>query len=366
MLHEQLQWPRSVHPVPPADVPRPYKRGVWLSGLLAALAMGATVAIPALTGAAINAVEGNDGDQLKLLALLIVAAGVARLVLTVLRRIIAGQVSLGVEYDLRNRLYEHLMALELGFFDHNQTGQLMSRATVDLSAVRFFLGYGLVLISQAILTILLAATAMFIIDPGLALVSLCTVPFVIWVAGPLQPPLAARAAGGPAADRGADRGRRGERRRRARRQGVRARGPPARALRHERRARLRAVDDLDAPARVLHAVHRLPAAGRPRGAAVHGRQGRHRRAPEPRRVHGVLRLHDRAARPDAVDRLDPRAVAARDRLRAAHLRAARPRARDRRGARRRRRCPPATAGSSCARRRSPTRRTASRRSTTSR
>ena len=38
---------------------RPYKRGVWLSGLLAALAMGATVAIPALTGAAINAVESE-------------------------------------------------------------------------------------------------------------------------------------------------------------------------------------------------------------------------------------------------------------------------------------------------------------------
>jgi ABC-type multidrug transport system fused ATPase/permease subunit len=162
---------------------RPYKRGVWLSGLLAAAAMGATVAIPALTGSAIDAVEQNDGDRLKFLALLIAAAGVGRLVLTVLRRIIAGQVSLGVEYDLRNRLYEHLMALELGFFDHNQTGQLMSRATVDLSAVRFFLGYGLVLISQAILTILLAATAMIVIDPGLALVSLCTVPFVIWVAG---------------------------------------------------------------------------------------------------------------------------------------------------------------------------------------
>ena len=161
---------------------RPYKRGVWLSGLLATLAMGATVAIPALTGAAINAVEAKDGDQLKLLALLIAVAGIARLGLTVLRRIIAGRVSLGVEYDLRNKLYEHLMKLELGFFDHQQTGQLMSRATVDLSAVRFFLGYGLVLITQAFLTILLAATAMIIIDPGLALISLSTVPFVIWVA----------------------------------------------------------------------------------------------------------------------------------------------------------------------------------------
>ena len=161
---------------------RPYRRGVWLSGLLATLAMGATVAIPALTGAAINAVEAGDGDRLKRLALLIAAAGLVRLGLTVLRRVIAGRVSLGVEYDLRNKLYEHLLSLELGFFDRQQTGQLMSRATVDLSAVRFFLGYGLVLIVQAFLTIALAAVAMIVIDPFLALVSLSTVPFVIWVA----------------------------------------------------------------------------------------------------------------------------------------------------------------------------------------
>ena len=161
---------------------RPYKRGVWLSGVLAVLAMGATVTIPALTGAAINAVEGQNGDRLKTLALLIGVAGVLRLGLTVARRLVAGQVSLGVEYDLRNALYEHLLALELGFFDRQQTGQLMSRATVDLQAVRFFLGYGLVLIAQSGLTIAFAATAMIVIDPLLALVSLSTVPWVIWIA----------------------------------------------------------------------------------------------------------------------------------------------------------------------------------------
>jgi ATP-binding cassette subfamily B protein len=161
---------------------RPYRRGVWLSGLLAALAMGATVAIPALTGAAINAIHAKDGDRLKLVALLIVVAGLVRLGLTVARRLIAGRVSLGVEYDLRNRLYDHLLSLELGFFDHQQTGQLMSRATVDLQAVRFFLGYGLVIIGQSALTILFAGIAMIVIDPGLALVALAPVPFVIWIA----------------------------------------------------------------------------------------------------------------------------------------------------------------------------------------
>jgi ATP-binding cassette subfamily B protein len=161
---------------------RDYRRGVWLSGILAAVAMGMTVAIPALTGAAINAIDHGDQGRLRLLALVIAGAGIVRLGLTVARRLIAGRVSLGVELDLRNRLYEHLLALELGFFDRQQTGQLMSRATVDLQAVRFFLGYGLVLISQSALTIGFAAVAMVVIDPLLALIALSPVPFVVWIA----------------------------------------------------------------------------------------------------------------------------------------------------------------------------------------
>jgi len=161
---------------------RGYKSGVWWSGILAALAMVATVAIPGLTGAAIGAVQSGDRDRLRLMVILIAVAGVVRLGLTVARRLIAGRVSLGVELDLRNRVYEHLLALELGFFDQQQTGQLMSRATVDLQAVRFFLGYGLVLISQAALTLVFASVAVIVIDPLLALISLAPVPVVIWIA----------------------------------------------------------------------------------------------------------------------------------------------------------------------------------------
>jgi ABC-type multidrug transport system fused ATPase/permease subunit len=161
---------------------RDYKSGVWWSGILAALAMVATVAIPGLTGAAIGAVQSGDRDRLRLMVILIAIAGVVRLGLTVMRRLIAGRVSLGVELDLRNRVYEHLLALELGFFDQQQTGQLMSRATVDLQAVRFFLGYGLVLISQAALTLVFASVAVIVIDPLLALISLAPVPVVIWIA----------------------------------------------------------------------------------------------------------------------------------------------------------------------------------------
>jgi ATP-binding cassette subfamily B protein len=79
-------------------------------------------------------------------------------------------------------VYEHLQSLELAFFDEQQTGQLMSRSTVDLQSVRFFLGYGLIFIAQSALTILIAAGVMFAVNPSLAAVTLAPTPFVIWVA----------------------------------------------------------------------------------------------------------------------------------------------------------------------------------------
>jgi ATP-binding cassette subfamily B protein len=174
---------------------RPYKRGLIASWALASFAMVMTVLLPYLTGLAVEAIrKGNthaqhhqltqrahDRHTLLILALVIVAAVLARWVLTYFRRMVAGQISLGIEFDLRERLYGHLQRLELSFFDRQQTGQLMSRATVDLSAVRFFLGYGLVFILQSALTLLLAGAAMIAINPGLGLIAMAPVPFVVLI-----------------------------------------------------------------------------------------------------------------------------------------------------------------------------------------
>jgi ABC-type multidrug transport system fused ATPase/permease subunit len=160
----------------------PYRAGLVWSLILAALAMVATVAIPWLTGQAIDGLEAGDKGELRMYAMLIALIAVVRVGLSVARRLVAGRVSLAIEFDLRNLLYRHLQSLELAFFDRQQTGQLMSRATVDLQSVRFFLGYGLIFISQSALTILLAAVAMFALQPGLAALALFPIPFVVVVA----------------------------------------------------------------------------------------------------------------------------------------------------------------------------------------
>lgn len=158
---------------------RPYRPGVVWSLVLAAAAMGAGVLIPLLVGRTVDEI-GKPSPDLTPLVLAIAGAGVLRLVLSVSRRVVAGRVSLGVEFDLRNLVYRQLQSLELAFFDGQQTGQLMSRSTVDLQAVRFFLGYGLIFILQSALTILLAATVMLVVNPGLALLALAPAPALIW------------------------------------------------------------------------------------------------------------------------------------------------------------------------------------------
>ena len=214
----------------PAPVPQRASSG---PALLAAVAMVMTVAIPWLTGRAIDQIQRRRQGRPDARSALADRSPPAslRLGLTVARRLVAGRVSLGVEHDLRNRIYGHLQSLELGFFDRQQTGQLMSRATVDLQSVRFFLGYGLVFIA-----------AVGADDPARRGGDVrrraraggdrrsSPVPFVVVVAARYGRRSRPGAAGGPAADRRADRRRRGEHLRRARGQGVRARGAPARAL----------------------------------------------------------------------------------------------------------------------------------------
>jgi ABC-type multidrug transport system fused ATPase/permease subunit len=158
---------------------RPYRRTVIASLVFASLAMVMTVLIPWLVGQTVNAIENHDKSQILPYVLAIGGAGLLRLGLTVIRRLIAGKVSVNVEFDLRERMYSHLQSLELGFFDSQQTGQLMSRATIDLQSIRFFLGYGLIFLTQNALTLALASVVMFTIKPDLAALSLAPVPFVV-------------------------------------------------------------------------------------------------------------------------------------------------------------------------------------------
>ena len=155
----------------------PYKWPLWISVVLAVASQGGQIALVGVTGRVVDsALRPHDTGQLKLLVGLVVGIGVAKALLMVGRRLISGDVALGVEYDLRNSLYAHLVRLSFGFYDRHQTGQLMSRATVDLQGVRFFLGYGLIFFFQNVLTVVSVTAVLFLYEPKLALVALAITP----------------------------------------------------------------------------------------------------------------------------------------------------------------------------------------------
>src|SRR4029079_16674961 len=79
---------------------RPYRRQVIGSLVFAWLAMGVTILIPLLIGSTIDAINDEDKSRILPLALAIIGAGLLRLGLTVVRRLIAGKVSVEVEFDL--------------------------------------------------------------------------------------------------------------------------------------------------------------------------------------------------------------------------------------------------------------------------
>jgi len=87
-----------------------------------------------------------------------------------------------VELDLRNTLYARLVRLSFRFYDTHQTGQLMSRATVDLQGVRFFLGYGLIFFFQHILTIVGVTVVLYAVEWRLALAASAVTPFIVVLA----------------------------------------------------------------------------------------------------------------------------------------------------------------------------------------
>ena len=157
----------------------PFKWPLWISVALAVASQLGQIGLVAITGRVVDsALRPHDTGKLELLVGLVVAIGVVKALLMVGRRLISGDVALGVEFDLRNSLYAQLVRLSFGFYDRHQTGQLMSRATVDLQGVRFFLGYGLIFFFQNVLTVVSVTVVLFFYEWKLAFVALAITPLL--------------------------------------------------------------------------------------------------------------------------------------------------------------------------------------------
>ena len=146
--------------------------------------LGATAAamvVPRLLGTAIDsALTSGLQSQFLLLAGGIIAVSLLRGLFGYGQNYLAEEVSQRAAYDLRNDFFEKLQSLSFGFHDRQQTGNLMSKATQDVEAVRFFMSMGLIRGIALVMMIVAVAAILLTTNWRLGLLSMAFVPPVMW------------------------------------------------------------------------------------------------------------------------------------------------------------------------------------------
>ena len=159
----------------------PYWRRVTVGFGLGIAMLAITSFIPLVTKTIIDdgLTKRMPGVLARETALLMVLA-VVRWAAGGLRRNLSGRVGVDVEYDLRNRLARHLLALEPAYHDRAPTGQLLARSTSDVRSLRYFISWGLVFMVLNVLTFAIAASMMWLLSPRLCMVVLVLAPPLVY------------------------------------------------------------------------------------------------------------------------------------------------------------------------------------------
>src|ERR1039457_3514948 len=132
---------------------QPHARRLVLMLAAAIGAVAAQIAIPLLTKAVIDGpIAHGDSGALLPLSLAATVLGVTQAGLSFYRRWIQASAVTGMEQSMRDDVYAHLQHLHAGFHDDWQSGQLLSRATTDLSAIRRFAGFGVIFFITNVVT----------------------------------------------------------------------------------------------------------------------------------------------------------------------------------------------------------------------
>jgi ATP-binding cassette subfamily B protein len=129
---------------------------------------------------------GVTANKLGRYALALFGIAVVSGIFKYLMRLVVIGVSREIEYDLRNDLFAHLQRLPLEHFQRARTGEIMSRATNDLSAVRMMLGPGVMYLVNTVVVAVISLAFMIAISPRLTALSLIPLPLVsliVWYFG---------------------------------------------------------------------------------------------------------------------------------------------------------------------------------------
>jgi ATP-binding cassette, subfamily B, bacterial len=132
----------------------------------------AEIIIPLLAKSVVDgAIAHGDRRLLIPLALAAIGLGVAMAVMNLIRRWIQADAVASIENTIRNDLYAHLQRLQPSFHDEWQSGQLLSRATTDLAAIRRFAGFGLIFMVTNVMTFVAVVALLIHLNWWLGLVT---------------------------------------------------------------------------------------------------------------------------------------------------------------------------------------------------
>ena len=155
-----------------------YLVGAYLAMLASALS---AMVIPRILGDAIDeALASGLQSRLLVLAIVIVLFSLLRGVFSFGQRYLSESLSQRSAYDLREEFFRKLQGMSFGFFDKEQTGNLMSKATQDVEAVRMFISMGMVRGLSIFVMLGAVSVLMALTNWRLAIVSMVFVPFILW------------------------------------------------------------------------------------------------------------------------------------------------------------------------------------------
>src|SRR4051794_28124373 len=157
-----------------------HRRGVFIAFGAAIVGQAVAALVPLIQSIVIDdGIVTHDRPIAPWLALL-GAAATFIFATSYLRRWIGGRVSLDVQYDLRNAIYERLQRLDFAAHDSMQTGQLVSRASSDLGLLQGLLSFLPILLGNVVMLVL-SLVVMTFLSPLLTLVMLVTLPLLLIV-----------------------------------------------------------------------------------------------------------------------------------------------------------------------------------------
>ena len=167
-----------------------YRTRLTIAYLSFFAAIGFSLLVPYLFGEAIDKLVSFEGNRitgtdvargtLAMMALYILGASVARGFFDFLRTYTTDSLSQKVSYDIRNAFYDKLQHLSFAYHDKEHTGNLMSKATADVEAVRRYVNMGLVRSLEVIVRVVAITAILALLNWELALISLAFVPFLVF------------------------------------------------------------------------------------------------------------------------------------------------------------------------------------------